>query len=238
MLLKASLHFHTADDPHDYVPYSTKEGIDYAHTHGFSVLALTCHNHVAWTPAYAAYAEERDITLISGIECDIGEMPGEKRHLVILNCEKDAEQIHTFRDLAEYKKVHPDIFVIAPHPFYPHIGKTISLLEYTEKYTHLFDAIEHSWFYSRISNKNLPAEEVAGRHNLPLVATSDAHVLDFFDTDYCVIDAPDRTPAAMFSALRAGSFKNVTRPKKVFREFMLPVFLLMVRNRLYAPRKI
>jgi len=236
MQLKANLHFHTADDPKDAVLYSTKEGIDRAAELGFNVLALTCHTKVAWTPEYAAYAEARGITLLSGIECNIGEIAGEKRHVVLLNCGRGAEHVRTFYDLERYKKEHPGVFVLAPHPFYPHLSDTISLMEYTDKYAHLFDGIEHSWFYTTFLNKNLPAIEAAKRHNLPLIATSDTHFTNFLDTDYCIIDAADQTPEAILDSLRAGSFKNVTRPKRFIREFLIPISLYSLRNHIFNAR--
>ena len=235
MLFKANLHFHTNDDPRDYVAYSTKEGIDRAAALGFNVLALTCHNKVAWTPEYAAYADKRGITLISGIECSIGEKAGERRHLVLLNCNRDAERIRTFQDLEVYKAKHPELFVLAPHPYYPHIGRTIGLMEYTDRYAHLFDAIEHSWFYTSFLNKNTLASEAARRHTLPLIATSATHLMDFLDTDYCSIEAEARTPEALFKSLRAGLFRNVTRPKKFIREFIIPIGVYAFNKHILHP---
>lgn len=236
MLLKTNLHFHTGDDPRDYVAYSTKEGIDRAATLGFKVLALTCHTKVVWTPAYADYAAECGITLLSGIECELGETEGERRHVVLLNCGHDAERIQTFRDLERYKKEHADVFVLAPHPYYPHPVRTISLMEYTDRYAHLFDAIEHSWFYSKRLNKNIPAIEAARRHNLPLVATSDTHFMDFLDTDYCIVEAETRTPKDIFDSLRAGLFRNVTRPKRFVRELIIPLGMYQFRSRVLHSR--
>lgn len=236
MRIKANLHFHTADDPEEHIPYSTKEGLDRAAGLGFTALALTCHNKVVWTPEYATYAKERGVTLISGIEIYIGEKAGEKRHLVLLNCNQAAERVRTFKDLEQYKKSHPEVFVLVPHPFYPHIGRTISMMEYTERYAHLFDAIEHSWFYTTRINKNIPAQKAAERLSLPLVATSDTHAMDFFDTDYCNIEADDSSPKAILEALRAGTFENVTRPKKFISEFVLPMAKFTFTNHVLHPR--
>jgi len=223
MYIKTNLHFHTKDDPRDNISYSTIEGIDKAAALGFKALALTCHTKYTWTPEYAAYAEKRDITLIPGIESSIGETEEDGRHVVLLNCTPEAEKVRTFQDLEQYKKAYPQVFILAPHPYFPNIGKPFSLMKYTDKYAHLFDAIEHSWFYSKYYNKNPLAAEAAKRHSIPLVSTSDTHFMNFFDTDYCVIEAEDRTPAAIFSALRAGKFKNVTRPKRFLSEFFIPV---------------
>jgi predicted metal-dependent phosphoesterase TrpH len=224
MQLKTNLHFHTADDPRDRIPYTAYEGIDAAARLGFEVLAMTCHNKVAHTQEYAQYAKEKNILLISGIELDIGETPGETRHLVVLNCDTDAERIQTFDDLRAYKDRHPQIFVLAPHPYYPYHTRSISLHKYTDRYAHLLDAIEHSWFYSRTLNFNRRAEQAAFRHNLPLIATSDTHTLEWLDSDYCVIETSEKSPEAVFAALRQRAFVNITRPKKLLREMLLPLF--------------
>lgn len=236
MFLKTNLHFHTSDDPRDYIAYSTKEGIDRAAALGFKVLALTCHTKVVWTSEYADYAEERGITLLSGIECELGETTGERRHVVLLNCDHDAERIRTFHDLEHYKKEHGDVFVLAPHPYYPHPVRTISLMEYTDRYAHLFDAIEHSWFYSKRLNKNRPAIETARRHNLPLIATSDTHFMDFLDTDHCVVEAETCAPKDIFDSLRAKRFRNVTRPKRFVPELIIPLSMYQFRSRVLHSR--
>ncbi len=221
MILKTNLHFHTGDDPEDSLGYDTKEGIDKASELGFDVLALTCHNKVIHTKEYEKYATSKGILLISGIELNVGEEEKEYRHLIVLNCSKDAEKIDTFADLEKYKKNNPEIFVLAPHPYYPGIVRKTSLMEYAEMYSHLFDAIEHSWFYSKHINRNKPAEKLSKKVGLPMVATSDTHFFDFLDTDYCLIEAREKTPRAVFEGIRRGSFKNVSRPKKLIREMSL-----------------
>ncbi len=222
MLLKTSLHFHTNEDPEDVIDHSTEEGIDTASNLGFDVLALTCHGKVIHSKEHEEYAESKGILLIPGIELNIGERMNEKRHLIVLNCEKDAEGIDTFKDLENYKKDHPYIFVIAPHPYYPDILSRPSLMEYAERYAHLFDAIEHSWFYSKYINKNKKAEKLAKEKNLPLVATSDTHFFEFLDTDYCVVEAERKTPEAVFESIKKGKFSNVTRAKRSFGEMCMP----------------
>lgn len=233
MKLKTNLHFHTADDPKDPIAYSTKEGIDKAAELGFDVLALTCHTSVEWTQEYADYAQEQGVLLLSGIEANIGETPEEKRHVVVLNCDKSAEDIRTFTDLARYQKDHPDVFTIAPHPYFPGPSCLGARLK---EHIGLMDAIEHSWFYSKQWDKNKKATEVATAYDLPLVATSDTHFFDFLDTDYCVVDANEKTPEALFSAIRAGAFENVTRPKRFVREMVIPFSAFLVQNRLLKQR--
>ncbi|MGM0482774.1 MAG: PHP-associated domain-containing protein [Patescibacteria group bacterium] len=222
MLLKTNLHFHANTDPeHQNIEYDVFEGIEKAAELGFHVLALTCHGKCALNGDHRKYAESKGVLMLSGIEVNIGEKKNESRHLIILNCKKDAERIRTFKDLEKYKKDNPHIFIIAPHPFFPYFPKQQSLMEYTHKYSHLFDAVEHSWFYCKLINKNLPAQEFAKENNLPLVATSDTHFFDFLDTDYCLIEAESKTPEGVFNAIRKRSFKNVTRPKKLLKEMIL-----------------
>lgn len=236
MLFKANFHFHTSADREDYIRYSTEEGIDRAAKRGFSVLALTCHNTFAWTQEYAGYAKGRGILLIPGIEVSIHETPSEERHTVILNCDKEAENVHSFAALEGYRKSHPDIFVLAPHPYYPHFTKKMSLMERLDEYIDLYDGIEQSWFYSRHVDRNKQAEVMAKRHNLPYISTSDTHFFNFLDTDYCVIEADEKTPEALFRALRAGSYRNMTRPKKLVSEMLFPMLRHTFNNHILHQR--
>lgn len=228
MKLKTNLHFHTADDPQDNISYTLEEGIDHAASLGFEVIALTCHASVQWRPSYAEYAASKNILLISGIEANIGERPGEKRHLLILNCDKSAEKIKNFADLAEYKKNHSEIFVIASHPYFP--GDT-TLKKYLEKYIHLMDGIEHSWFYSKGFNLNKKAERIARHYNLPFIATSDTHFFTHMNTDYTVIDAEKKSPEAIFKALRQHQFSNATSPKRLVWDMIIPFTVSWLKNR-------
>ena len=179
MQIKTNLHFHTGDDRQDHISYSTKEGIDQAVSLGFGALAITCHQYFAWTPEYAEYAKSKGLLFIPGIELYLGEtMADSVRHCLVLNATKDIENVRTFEQLAVYKKAHPEIFIMAPHPYF---YGNISLKEFLEKYIHFFDAIEQSWFYSRLFNRNIKAEKTAKKYKLPFVSTSDTHFFDFLD---------------------------------------------------------
>lgn len=218
MRLKTNFHFHTNDDPMDPVGYTLLEGIDHAARFGFGALAVTCHQKFAWTENAAIYAEERGILLIPGIEVNVDENR-EKwgRHVLILNAAKTAEDVRTFEELERYKNTHPESFIIAPHPYF---YGDFSLDEFLEKYVHLFDAIEHSWFYSRFFNRNKKARAIAKKHALPLISTSDTHFLDFFHTNYCTVDAEAKTPEAIFGAIRERRFENTTSPRKFLRDMV------------------
>ena len=235
MRLKTNLHFHTGDDPFDSVPYSTREGIDRAAALGFQVLALTCHRKAAWTPEYAAYAAEIGILLVPGIELEISESAEESgRHLILLNGAADAESLRTFSDLAAYRAAHPECFVLAAHPFF---YGNFSLQWRLERHIHLFDAIEHSWFYSRVFNRNKKAERVAATAGLPMIATSDAHTFRNLNTDYAIVDAREKTLPALFQAIRKHHITNVTHEKKIFWGMAFPLVVLMAKNFLYRRSK-
>jgi hypothetical protein len=230
MHLKANLHFHTSDDPVDRIPYTTYTGIDRAAAADFNVLALTCHNRVAWCNEYADYAARYGITLISGIEKDIGEPGTRTGHVLMLNVNAGAEQVHTFDDLRAYRAAYPETFVIAPHPYFPFPG-SISLHTMLERHIDCFDAIEHSWFYHRYINCNAKAAAVAQRYEKPLIAMSDTHFFSVLDTDYCYIDTTDAHPESITRALAQHSFENHTRPKHLFREMLLPFGRFMLYNK-------
>jgi predicted metal-dependent phosphoesterase TrpH len=213
MLLKTNLHFHTSDDRRDSIRYSFEAGIDAAARLGFQALALSCHDRIVFSDAYYSYAASRGILLIPGIELDI-----EHRHVLVLNAKPDIECISDFDGLSRYRADHPECFILAPHPFFP--GDS-SLMELLEPNIALFDAIEQSWFYSRLMNPfNHKAERIAAAHRLPFVSTSDTHDLRWLDTNYAVVDATEKTPAALFQAIRSGHFSNVSTPRSLTFELL------------------
>jgi predicted metal-dependent phosphoesterase TrpH len=212
MNLKANLHFHTADDPQDWIPYTFFEGLDRAAVLGFKILALTCHRKAAATPEYVRYAAKRDILLIPGIELEI-----RGRHVVVLNVTAEAENIRTFDELRRYKKDHPEIFILAPHPFF---YGNYSLKKHLEKNVDLFDAVEKSWFYSENFDRNIGGKMIAKKHRLPYLATSDTHILRFLDASYATVTAPEKTIPAVFAAIKNGAFLNTSSPRKLWREMV------------------
>ncbi len=222
MQIKTNFHFHTSDDPRDPVGYTIEEGIDRAASHDFSVLAVTCHQKFAWTQSAFEHAENRGILLIPGIELYVDEARGTwGRHVLLINvpkeAAKEAESVRTFEELAKYKSAHPESFIIAPHPYF---YGNFSLHEFLEKYIHLFDAVEHSWFYSQFFNRNRRGREIAEKYDLPFVATSDTHFFDFLNSDYAVIDAGEKTAEALFDALRKKKYRNVTSQKKFLKDMV------------------
>jgi len=222
MRLKTNLHLHTADDPKDWIRYSAREAIDRAAALGFEVLGLTCHGFFAGKEEYTAYAASKNILLIPGIELALnGPTKLQGRHVVVLNCGKDIESARTLDDLADYKYDHPQIFILAPHPFYPHPLERVSLFGYLEKYINLFDAVEWSWFYARgLNGRNRRAEEIATIYRKPLIATSDTHYLEYLDFSYAFVEAEVKSAGAVLQAVSEGKFENISPPRKFWREMV------------------
>lgn len=212
---KTNLHFHTADDPEKKIKHSFYEGMDRAAELGFEIIALTCQEKIIWSEEYRSYAENKGILLVPGIEKIV-----EKKHVLILNPENEAEKVSTFKGLEMYKKNHPESFIIAPHPYFP-LG--YSLKEKLEQNIGLFDAVEFSWFYSRLVDLNKKASLIASSNNLPFITTSDTHILKFINTSYALIEAEEKTISALFEAIRKNRFKNVTSPRTFWKEMVWEV---------------
>jgi predicted metal-dependent phosphoesterase TrpH len=209
MKVKVSLHLHTTEDINEKYPidYSIFDLIDLSVKNGLKVLALTGHENCATTAKMVKYAAEKGVLLISGIELEI-----EGGHVLALNIDKSAEAVDSFDKLRQYKKTHPQCFVIAVHPNFKFhsIG-----LENLQKYRDLFDAVEHSWFYSRWIDLNLRTAQLAKKINLPMIATSDLHTPEYFTTDYAILEVKELTIPAVFEAISKGKIENVSRPKKL-----------------------
>ncbi len=199
MFLKTNLHFHTVLDE-KYLSHNIYQGVDYAKEQNFGVLVYTPHRKFLFEQEFSNYAESKGILLIPGIEIEIG-----KKHIVILNCDKEAENIKTFEDLANYKNKKQDILILAPHPF---IFSTKSLKSDFIKNIELFDAVEMSVFSNFIFNFNKPAEIAAKKYGKPFIATSDTHFLKDINRGYALINVSEKSIGEVFSAIKKGDFQN------------------------------
>ena len=198
--LKADLHLHTAEDPSDHVPHTAKELISKAADEGFEVLAITNHQCLTFNPKLSAYARERGILLIPGIELNV-----RHRHVLFLN-PPSGKRVPDFSSLAALRR--PDTLIIAPHPYFPNPR---SLNGYLAKNLDLFDAIEYCHFYSSKINFNQKAVALSRRHGVPLVGNSDTHFLRQLGTTYSLIYA-EKDPEAIFEAIRRKKIEIVSRP--------------------------
>ncbi|MBU4124600.1 MAG: PHP domain-containing protein [Nanoarchaeota archaeon] len=219
-MIKAQLHIHIKGDPVDAIPYGWRELVDHAKNLNYRALAITCHKRIVFHPKAKRYAARHGILLIKGVEIEIG-----KKHVVILNPTPEAEEIQSFENLKKYKSANPQSFIVAPHPFFP---SPLALKNDAEKYIDLFDAIEHSYFYTRTVNHNKKAHRLAQKHNKPLIGTSDCHVLKYIDTAYSYIDTGQHsntklrpteplTEQILFNAIRNNRTKIHTKPLSHFK---------------------
>ena len=201
-MLKVELHTHTADDPVDDIPHSTRQLIDRAASLGYHAVAVTLHDRQLDLRPLASYAADRAVTLIPGIERTI-----EGRHVLLLNFSDRTEDVTTFDDLARLKERESGL-VVAPHPFYP-IGT--SLREMMDRHAHLFDAVEWNAMFTSVVNFNPRAERWAGAHGKPMVGNGDVHRLRQLGTTFSLVEAePDAN--AICAAIRAGRVRVETRP--------------------------
>jgi len=201
-MLKVELHTHTSDDPLDRIPHSTYDLIDRAAALEYDALAITLHDRQLDVRPFAAYAAERGITLIPGIERTV-----EGRHVLLLNFSGGAEDVRSFDDVARLKRDGAGL-VVAPHPFFP---APHCLLGCMNRHAALFDAVEYNAMYTASLNFNRAADAWARRHAKPMVGNGDVHRLEQLGTTYSLVDA-DPDPASICRAVAAGRVRVVSRP--------------------------
>jgi len=222
--IKIDLHIHTLDDPIDALDYSAHELLERAQAFGFRVLAITLHEAVFDRAEVFVDAARLGILIIPAAEVRL-----EGADVILLNV--TAEEIATLRNFADLRKLRerrgPSLFAIAPHPFYV-LGGSIGekLLEEID----CFDAIELCHFWGRLFNPNRRAVEVAGRFRKPLIATSDAHRLHAFGSNYTSLPRPaELTVESVLAALRAGPLR-LTNPPCGFWDLLSTVYFVFVAH--------
>lgn len=220
--IKIDLHIHTLDDPMDALDYSAHELLERARMLGFRVLAITLHDAVFDRAEVFADAARMGILLIPAAEVRL-----EGADVILLNVAADEiATLRTLDDLAALREQRgPSLFTIAPHPFYV-VGGSIGekLLERID----LFDAIELCHFWSRVFNPNRRAEQVARRFGKPLIATSDAHQLHAFGSNYTSIPRPEKlTVESVIATLRGGRLR-VTNPPCSLIDLVSTIYFVFV----------
>jgi predicted metal-dependent phosphoesterase TrpH len=211
--VKFDFHMHTLDDPFDQHVYHTVfELLDKAALLRYDALAITLHTSQFQSRTAEAYARDKGILLIPGIEQDI-----ENTHVLLINFPKDAsEGIRSFADLAKVKADlartgAPESLVIAPHPFFP---SGVALKEKFWEHKELFDAVEVSGFFHRFWNPNLKAMQAAQSLGLPLVGNSDTHTLEQFGKTWSEVECGKDT-TSILQAIKAGKAAVKGRSLKV-----------------------
>ena len=201
-MLKVDLHLHTSDDPEDTIAYDAAALIDRAVERGLDALAITLHDRQLMDPWIAAYARERGIVLIPGVERTI-----RGKHVLLLNYPCEAEQVRDFDEVRALKG-RGNGLVVAPHPFFPGGTPLRSLLE---RHADLFDAVEWSYFWTTGANFNARAAQWAKSRGKPIVGNSDAHDIRQPGRTYSLVDA-GRDAGAICDAIRAGRVEVHTTP--------------------------
>ena len=201
-MLKIDLHLHSREDPIDLITYDARSLVDRAVMLGFDAIAITLHDGLLRDRSVAAYARERGIVLIPGIERSI-----QRRHVLLINFPDEAQDVRSFDDVARLKARTAGL-VIAPHPFFP---DTTCLRSALDAHVDLFDAVEWSYFWTRRLNFNARAAGWARRHRKPIVGNSDLHDLRQLGRTYSLVES-DRDPDAICAAIRAGRVTVETEP--------------------------
>jgi predicted metal-dependent phosphoesterase TrpH len=203
-MLKVELHAHTAHDRADRIAYTTRELVEHALALGYHALAITLHDIQRDISADAAWALERGLVLLPGIERTI-----EGVHILLVNFPAHATlAVRRFGDIPELKAAHPHGLVVVPHAFYP-IGTAMGAR--LDAHAGWVDAIEVNAMYTRHLDFNRRAVEWARANGKTLVGNADLHLLDQMGTTYTLVDA---TPSAdaICDAIRAGRAEVRTEP--------------------------
>lgn len=193
-MLKVDLHLHSSEDPVDVIAHNAHQLVDRAAELGFDALALTLHDCDFRDTGLRAYAADRGIVIVPGVERTI-----EGRHVLLINFPERTDHVRTFADLAALRNGSNGL-VIAPHPYFP---DTSCLRWRLDRYVDLFDAVEWSYFWTRGLNFNSKAARFAAAHGKPIVASSDLHDIRQLGRTYSLVFA-DPTPDAICEAIRAG----------------------------------
>lgn len=222
-MLKVELHTHTSDDPLDPIPHTTEELIDRAARLGYDAVAITLHERQLDLRRFQAFAADRGIVLIPGIEQTI-----EGRHVLLLNFSAATEQVETFADLARLRRRERGL-VIAPHPFFP-TGEC--LRGDLDRHAGLFDAVEFNAMFTTTVNFNAKALRWAAAHGKPVVGNGDVHRLQQLGSTYSLIDA-ERSPDAICDAIARGRVQVVSRPLSWIEvaQIMVPLTWGMIAQR-------
>jgi predicted metal-dependent phosphoesterase TrpH len=198
---RVDLHNHCLGDPVDPLHHTIFEHIDASRKAGLDAIAMTWHRRVCADRKAAAYASERGLLLISGMEAEV-----DGKHLVVLGLrDGDLPGQPTWDEVRALRRRRPGVLVFAPHPFYPHPACLNQRLNGNED---CIDAVEWcalhvQWLPSRIS-PNLRAARWAQRHGKPLLACSDAHSPAAIGRNPSTVEANELTEEAILDAVRAG----------------------------------
>ena len=203
-MIRVDFHTHTADDPWDWIPYTSAELVRRASEVGLDAVAITLHDRQYDIDGVADLARELKVTLLPGIERTI-----EGRHVLLLNFPPDVAYVTSFERLAAIKADYPNGLIIAPHPFYP-LSNCLRAL--ADRHADLFDAVEYNGCYTTLLNFNRGVKRWAAARGKPVVGSSDAHRLSVLGATCSLVDAPGRGVDEICAAVKAGRVELSTAP--------------------------
>jgi predicted metal-dependent phosphoesterase TrpH len=198
---KIDLHNHCLGDPMDRLTHTIYDHLDAARRAGIDALAMTWHRKVCDDEKAAAYARERGMLLMPGMEAEVN-----GKHLVILGLrEGELPGQPTWDEVRALRSRRPGVVVMAPHPFYPHPTCLNRELNGNEDCVDAVEwcALHVHWLPSRV-NPNLRAARWAQRHGKTLVACSDAHAIAAVGRNASMVEAEELTEEAILTGVRAG----------------------------------
>jgi predicted metal-dependent phosphoesterase TrpH len=189
--------------------------IDMAIDHNFDAIAITHHGVQYSSVELNAYANEKGLLLIPGVETFI-----QRKHVLLINF-STRKHILTYQDLAKHKT--DDVLVIAPHPYYL-VSECVA--DDIVRYRECFDAVEYCHYYYKWFNLNKKALKVAEKYNYPVVGNSDAHMQSQFGKTYSYVYAEEKTIPAIIRAIKQGKVEYVSQPLTLW-EFLSETFWIL-----------
>jgi len=84
-----------------------------------------------------------------------------------------------------------------------------------------FDAVELCHFYTDFINFNKKALDLAAKSHLPVVGTSDSHLLCQLNTTYSYVYADEKDTDAVIEAIKKGAVEVVTSPLSFMQMSMI-----------------
>lgn len=220
-MLKADLHIHVKGDPKDpWLDYDIYDLINDAKKKNFNVLGITNHNKLFTDKKAIIYASKLGILLIPGIEKNI-----EGKHVLIYNCNKYIEKIHSFKQLNDFKKKNPKILIIAPHPYF---FSKICLKDKIIKYLDLFDAWEFSFFHTNFFNPNAKLKRIQKKYKKSLIGNSDVHNLTDLGLTYSLINS-NQDAKSIILAIKKGNLEIVSKKLNI-NQFLSIIFRMCFKK--------
>jgi predicted metal-dependent phosphoesterase TrpH len=216
-VIKLELHAHTDEDPADRIAHSTTQLIDHAASLGYGALAVTLHDRYFDPAPHVAYARERGVVLLPGVERTL-----DGRHVLLINFPKESATVRSFDEIAALKR-RSNGLVVAPHPFYPLASALGSVLD---RECAIFDAVEANAMYITMLDFNRRALAWAKQHGVPVVGNTDLHMLEQMGTSYSLVDA-DPHPDAICDAIRQGRVEVRREPLPPIRAAWLFTRMLL-----------